>query len=73
MRLLLSEGLIDDALGRGVRARIGHRIEPMAQLGVQIVEIAERAGKEEVLADIAIGPLYLSLGFGPIRRQALGW
>src|SRR6516225_1120796 len=72
MRLLLGEGLIEDALGRGVQARIGHRIEPMAQLGVQVVEIAARAGKEEVLADIAIGPLYLSLGFGPIRPAGLG-
>src|SRR5262245_39790955 len=44
----------------------------MAQLGVQVVEIAEGAGKEEVLADIAIGPLYLSLGFGPIRPAGLG-
>ena len=61
MWLLLGKGLIDDALGRGVQARIGYRIEPIAQLGVQIVEIAEGAGEEEVLADVAIWPLDFSL------------
>ena len=43
----------------------------MLQLDVQVVEIAERAGEEEVLADIAIGPLDLSLCFGPIRTAGL--
>ena len=40
VRLLLGEGLIDDALSRGVHARTGYAIEPITQLGVQIVEIA---------------------------------
>jgi hypothetical protein len=34
------------ALGGGVHARIGHRIEPMI-LSIQIVEIAEAAGEEK--------------------------
>ncbi len=29
VRLLFVEGLVDDALGGGVNARIGNRIEPM--------------------------------------------
>jgi hypothetical protein len=33
--------------------RIGDRIEPMTKLLVQVVEIAERAAQEEVLADVA--------------------
>jgi hypothetical protein len=41
-------------------------------LDVQVVEIAEGAGEEEVLADVAIWPLYLSLRFGPIRPAGLG-
>jgi hypothetical protein len=38
---------------------------------VQIVEIAEAAGKEEVLADIAEWSLDLSLGFGAIGPAGL--
>ena len=72
VQLFLGEGLIDNALGRGVQARIGHQIQPKAQLSIQVVEIAERAGEEEVLADVAIWPLYLSLRFGPIRPAGLG-
>jgi len=40
-------------------------------LGVQVVEIAEGAGEEEVLANVPIGPLNLSLGFRPIRSAGL--
>jgi hypothetical protein len=64
--------LLHDALGFGVHARISHHIQPMAQLSIQVVEIAERAGEEEVLADIAIGSLDLSLCFGPIRTADPG-
>jgi hypothetical protein len=60
MRLVLGEGLVDHALGGGVHAGIGHRIEPMLQLSIQIVKIAEAAREEEVLADIAIGSLDLA-------------
>jgi hypothetical protein len=46
----------------------------MPQLGVQVVKIAERAGEEEVLADVAKRALYPAFGFGPVRgRQAMGW
>ena len=72
VRLLLGEGLIDDALSRGVHARIGYAIEPITQLGVQIVEIAEGAGEEEVLAHSADRPLDFSLRFCPIRPAGLG-
>ena len=60
------------AMCGGVHARISDRIEPMPQLGVQIVEIAERAGEEEVLADIPIRPLDLASGLGPVRAAGLG-
>ena len=43
----------------------------MLQLGIEIVEIPERAGEEEVLADVAIGSLDLALGFGPVRTASL--
>jgi hypothetical protein len=71
MRLLFSEGLIDHALRGGMHARIGNRVEPMSQLGIEIVEIAERAGEEEVLADVAVGSLDFALGFGPVRTASL--
>ena len=51
--------------------RIGDRVEPVAQLGVEIVEIAEAAGEEEVLADVAERPLDLALGLGPVRPAGL--
>jgi hypothetical protein len=70
--LLRRKGFVDHALRGGVQARISDRIEPMPQLGVQIVEIAERAGEEEVLADIAERPLDLAFGLGPVRAAGLG-
>ena len=72
VRLLLGEGLVDDPLGGGVHARIGDRVEPMPELGVQVVEVAERAGEEEVLADVAERPLDLALGLGPVGPAGLG-
>ena len=71
-RLFLGEGLVDDAAGRGVNARIGDRIQPMAELTVQIVEIAEGPAEEEVLADVAERPLDLALGLGPIGPAGAG-
>ena len=65
--LLLGKGLHDDAPRGGMHARIGHRGQPVLQLPVQILEIAEGAGQEEVLADVAERPLDLALGLGPVR------
>src|SRR5262249_60490510 len=71
MQLLLGEGNVDDTLRSGMQTGVGNRVEPMAQLGIEIVEVAERAGEKEVLANIAIGPLDLALGFGPVRTAGL--
>ena len=38
----------------------------MTELLVEVVEIAERAAEEEVLADVAERPLDLAFGLGPI-------
>jgi hypothetical protein len=43
----------------------------MPQLGIEIVEIAERAGEEEVLADVAVGSLDFALGLGPVGTASL--
>ena len=59
--LFLGESLVDDPLCGGVHARIGDRIQPMAKLAVQIVEIAKGAAEKEVLADIAEGRSTLPL------------
>src|SRR5215211_2626095 len=72
MRLFLGEGLVDDALRGGMDPGIGHRVEPMPQLSVEIVEVAERASEEEVLAKIAERPLDLALGLGPVRPAGFG-
>jgi hypothetical protein len=61
VRLFLSEGLVDDTVGRGVQARVGDRIQPTAELAVQIVEVAKDAAEEEVLPDIAERPFDLAI------------
>ena len=58
---LFGEGLGDEALGRAVHAPVGHRVEPAGKLRVEVVEIADRAGEEEVLADIAEGAPFMAL------------
>jgi hypothetical protein len=57
---------------RGMHPKIGDRIQPMTELIVEVVEIAEGAAEEEVLADIAKWPLDLALCFRPIWPQARG-
>jgi hypothetical protein len=49
-----------------------HRVQPVTQLRIQVVEIAKGPGQEEVLADIAEWPLDLARGFGAIRPASLG-
>ena len=66
LRLLLGEGFGHHPSGRGVNAHVGHGGEPVGELGVQVVEIAERPAEEEVLADVAERPLHLALGLRPV-------
>ena len=71
-RPLLGEVLGDDPAGGGVHAAVGHLVEPLPELGVEVVEVAEGAGEEEVLAHVAEGPLHLALGLGPVGPARLG-
>jgi hypothetical protein len=72
--LLRRKGFVDHALRGGVQPRISDRMEPMLQLGVEIVEIAERAGEEEVLADIPVRPHRPCLWSWPGKDgRPLGW
>jgi hypothetical protein len=64
--LLGRECLGDDALGGAVDADVGNGIEPVDELGIEIVEVAEAAAEKEVLADIAEGPLDFPLGLCPV-------
>ena len=61
----------DDALGGGVPAAVGELIQPLGELDVQVIEIAEAAGQEEVLAHIAEGPFDFALGLGAVRLAGL--
>jgi hypothetical protein len=63
--LLGRESLGDDPLGGAVDADVGDRIEPVDELSVEVLEVAEATAEKEVLADIAERPLDLSLGLGP--------
>ena len=68
---LLGEMLGDDAPGGGVDAHIGDLVEPLAELHVEIVEVAEAAAEEEVLADVAERALDLALRLGPVGLARL--
>jgi hypothetical protein len=66
--LLLGEGRGDNPAGGRVDPRVGDRVEPVAELGIQVIEVLKRAGEEEVLADVAVRPLDLAL----IRHDDVG-
>jgi hypothetical protein len=50
-----------------VHAHVGNGREPVIELAVEIVEIAEAACDEEVLPDVAERTLDLDLGLGAVR------
>ena len=60
------ESLGDDLLRGTVNAHVGNLGEPFVELGIEIVEVAEAAGQEEVLPNVAERPLDFALGFGTI-------
>src|SRR4051794_24463177 len=43
----------------------------MTQLGIEVIEIVEAAGEEEILADVTERPLHLALRLGAIRTTGL--
>ena len=51
---------------------VGDLVEPLAELGVEVVEVAEAACQEEVLAHVADQTFYFALGFGPVCLAGLG-
>src|SRR4051812_48407652 len=52
----LGEGLVDDPAGSCMHPRIGDRVQPLLQLDVEVFEIPERTGEEEVFANVAERP-----------------
>jgi hypothetical protein len=64
--LLGRESLGDDSLSGAVDADVGDGIEPVDELSVEVLEVAEAAIEKEVLADIAERALDLPLGLCPI-------
>ena len=69
---LLGEMLADHAMGGGVDADVGHLVEPLAELVVEVAEIAKAAAEEEVFANVAERPLHLALGFGSVGLAGFG-
>ena len=51
---------------------VGDAVEPVAELAVEVIEIAERATEEEVFADVAERPLDLALRLGAIGPAGPG-
>src|SRR4051794_2763218 len=72
MRLLLGEVLDHDPAGGGMPAGVGDGVQPLPELGVQVIEAAEGAAEEEVLTDVAEGTLDLALGLGAVGLAGLG-
>src|SRR3546814_16714225 len=66
MRLLLGERLVDDPARGGVHPGVRDAVQPAPQLLVEVIQVAERAGQEEVLADVAERPLDLALRLRPV-------
>ena len=69
---LLGEVLADHPVRGGVHAGIGHLVEPLAELDVEVVAVAEAPTEEEVLTDVAERPLDLALGLGSVSLAGLG-
>ena len=59
--LLRGERLGDDALRRAMGADVSDGVEPIGELSLEVVEIAEAASEEEVLSDVAERPSTLPL------------
>jgi hypothetical protein len=59
--LLGRECVSNDPLSGSVDADVGNGIEPVDELNIEVIEVAEAAAEEEVLADIAERPFYLAL------------
>lgn len=55
-----------DAPGAAVLTRVGNRVEPHAQLAVQVLQVREAAREEEVGPHVAERPLDLALGLGAV-------
>jgi hypothetical protein len=64
--LLGSEGFRDNPLGGAVVPDVSDRGQPVIELGIEIVEVAEGAAQEEVLADVAEWSFDLALSLRPI-------
>jgi hypothetical protein len=51
---------------------VSDRVEPILQLSLQIVAVAERPRQEEILADVAERPLHPALRLGPVGPAGAG-
>ncbi len=68
----LGEVLAHDPPRGGVGARIGHLVQPLPELAVEVVQVAEAPGQEEVLAHVAERALDLALALGPVGAACPG-
>jgi hypothetical protein len=52
--------------GRSVDANVGCLLQPLMELGIQILVVKESAAVEEILSHVADRSLHLPFGLGPI-------
>jgi len=63
---LLGEVLADDPPRGGMSSHVGDFVEPLVELAVEVVAVAEATAEEEVLPDIVERPFDLALCLGPV-------
>ena len=72
MEPLLPKMLAHDPSCSGMLPGVGDVRTPDIELGVEIIQVVETAAEEEILPNVAEGPLDLALGLGPIGLAGLG-
>lgn len=66
-RFFLCKTFVNDPARGCLHPGIDDLAPPCVELGVEIADIAERTGQEEVLPDVAERTLNLALGLRPVR------
>ena len=64
--LFFRKSFIDNTVGCRVHTWIGHSFPPSCELRIEIVEVPEAAGQEEVLTNVPERPLDFTLRFRPV-------
>lgn len=71
MRAFLGEGFVDHPQGGSVNSRTSDHVQPMSELCIQVIEIAEGSRQEEAFQNVTEWPLDVTLGLCTIGLAGL--